>query len=179
MLNNTQLLALKSAILADVNLTTLVTEGATGAIAEYLRGDSPFIVWRTSTPISEIDDAIVWANMTPTDAPDGTSLYTNRALFAQSKQISLQTMVQGQQAINSSKANIRTGLQDALTNLPTGAGGATQTAGWTAVRSTMQRHASLFEKIFATGTGTTGSPGNLVVEGGPDDYSVIQALTQV
>lgn len=179
MLTTAQLQAIKAAILADANLTTLVAEGATGAIAQYLRGDSTFVVWRTSTPISDVDDAIVWANMTPTDAPDGTALYTNRALFAQAKQISLQTMVQGQQSISSAKANVRAGLQDALTNLPTGIGGVTQAAGWGAVRLAMQRHASLFEQIFATGTGTTASPGTLVLEGGPDDYSVIQALTQV
>lgn len=178
-MTNSELIALKSAILSDANLTTFVAEGATGAIAEYLRGPSTFVVWRTYAPVADIDDAIIWANMTPTDAPDGTAIYTNRALFAQAKQISLQTMVQGQQSISSAKANVRAGLQDALTNLPTGAGGATQAAGWAAVRLAMQRNASHFEKIFATGTGTTASPGTLVLEGGPDDYSVIQALTQV
>ena len=174
-----QLVTLTASILADANLTALVAEGATGAIAQYLRTDSTFVVWRTTTPVSDIDDAIIWANMTPTDAPDGTAIYTNRALFSQAKQISLQTMVQGQSSISSAKTNVRSGLQDALTNLPTGAGGATQAAGWTAVRLAMQRPASIFEKIYATGTGTQASPGALVLEGGPDDYSVIQALTQV
>lgn len=178
-MTDSELIALKAAILADANLTTLVAEGATGAIAEYLRSYSTFVVWRTITPVSDISDAITWANMTPTDAPDGTATYTNRALFSQAKQISLQTMVQGQQSISSAKANVRAGLQDALTNLPTGAGGASQSAGWTSVRLAMQRKASLFEQIFATGIGTTASPGTLVLEGGPSDYSVIQALTQV
>lgn len=178
-MTNFELLVLKAAILADVNLTMLVAEGATGAIAEYLRGPSTFVVWRTTTPVADIADAIIWANMTPTDAPDGTAIYTNRALFSQAKQISLQTMIQGQQLVTSSKANVRSGLQDALTNLPNGVGGAPQAAGWTAVRLAMQRKASLFERIFATGTGTAASPGTLVLEGGPDDYSVIQALTQV
>ena len=42
-----------------------------------------------------------------------------------------------------------------------------------------KRAASKFEAIFATGTGTTVTPGYLTIEGGPDDYSVIQAMTQV
>ena len=178
-MNNTQLLALKTAILADAALADLVAQGATGAIAEYLRTPSTFVVWRTSTQTQDIYDAITWANFTPQDTPDATALYTNRALACQGKQFNLQTLLQGRESVNSAKANIRAGLQDALTAIPSGAAGAGKNGGWSAVQTAMQRFATWGEKVFATGTGTAGSPGTLVLEGVPSDYDVIQALTQV
>lgn len=179
MLTTAQLQALKAAILADPNCTAWVADGSHGAIAEYLRGPSTFVVWKSQTATQDIYDGVTWANLTPTDAADGTATYTNRALVCQAKQLNLQILLQGRDSVNSSKSNIRTGLQDALTNVPSGAGGALVSAGWTAVRLAMQRFASLYEKVYATGTGTQGSPGALVIDGWLDDYLVVQALTQV
>lgn len=178
-MTNEQLVVLKAAILADASIASLVAAGATGAIAEYLRGDSAFVVWRSQTAASEIFNAITWAAMTPTDAADGTQQWLNRAMLCQAKQLNLQILLQGNPYIASSKQKIRDGFQDALTAVPSGAGGATQTAGWTAVRLAMQRFASRFEQIFATGTGSAAAPGTLVVEGACSDYDVVQALTQV
>jgi len=178
-MTNAQLIALKAAILADPNLTAQVSAGATGAIAEYLRGASTFIVWRSSTAAQDIYNAITWANLTPTDVPDSTAVWTNRSLACQGKQFNVQTLLQGRDRISSDKPNVRAGLQDGLTNVPSGAAGATVSAGWTTVRLAMQRPASVFEKIFATGAGTQATPGSLVLEGGPQDYDVVQALTQV
>jgi hypothetical protein len=179
MLTNTQLLTLKAAILANPDLTVMVTAGATGTIAQYLRGYSTFIVWQSNTPTSDVYDAILWSKMTPADAPDGSLMWQCRSLACQGKQFNLQTLLQGREVIKSNKVSIRDGLQDALTLVPSGVGGITVSAGWPAVRLAMQRPASQFEKIFATGTGTAASPGNLVLEGGPDDYDVVQALFQI
>lgn len=179
MLTTAQLHALKTAILADSNCTQWVTEGATGQIAEYLKGDSTFIVWRPYTSANDIFDAINWANFTPADVPDGTTIWTNRSLACQGRQFNLQTLLTGREFINSSKANIRADLQDALTAIPSGSGGATKNGGWSNVQAAMQRPATLFEKIFASGVGTVASPGLIVVEGYPSDYEVIQALNQV
>jgi hypothetical protein len=179
MLTTAQLQALKAAILADANLNTLVAQMATGAITEYLRGDSTFIVWRSTTLSQDIYDAVTWANLTPTDAPDTTQAWMNRALACQGKQISLQILIQGKDRINSDKASIRAGLQDALTNLPSGSGGANVSGGWANVKPAMTRLANKYEKVWVTGTGTVATPGSLVIEGIPDEYSIVQALTQV
>jgi hypothetical protein len=51
-----------------------------------------------------------------------------------------------------------------LLNVPSGVGGATQDAGWLGagrVKATITRFATAAEKVFATGTGTTGTPGVL------------------
>lgn len=178
-MNNAQLLTLKAAILADSAIADLVAQGATGAIAEYLRTNSTFVVWRTATATQDIYDAINWANLTPADAPDSTQLWLNRAIACQGKQFNLQTLLQGRDHIRSSKANIRAGLQDALTAIPSGPGGANRNGGSAAVQTAMQRFATIGEKIFATGTGTAASPGNIVLEAVPTDYEVVQALTQV
>lgn len=174
-----QLQALKAAILADASIASLVAAGATGAIAEYLRGDSSFVVWRSQTPASDVFNAVAWAALTPTDPPDGTQQWLNRAMLCQGKQLNLQILLQGNPFIASAKQKIRDGFQDALTAVPSGAGGATQTAGWSAVRLAMQRVASKYEQIFATGVGSAAIPGALVVEGVCSDYNVVQALTQV
>lgn len=134
------------------------TAGA-ATVAEALNQvTSDFWVWNLQTPVVSIFDAITWANLTPTDAPDGTAAWTNRSLMCQCKQINLQIILTGREYINASKVTIRAGLQDALTNVPSGAGGATVSAGWMAVRNAMMKLATELEKVLSTGTGTTASP---------------------
>ncbi len=167
-MNNTQLQLIKAAIAADSALNTLPnTLDDAFAIADSLNlAASPdFFVWQTSMPAQSLFDAIVWANLTPSDAPDGTATYTNRALCCQGKQFNVQTMLTGREFINPSKANIRAGLQDALTQVPSGAAGALRSAGWTTVQTAMQRKATRAEKALATGTGSAASPAVLGFEG--------------
>jgi hypothetical protein len=113
-----------------------------------------FHVYRTSVPTADIFDQVVWSNLTPSDAPDGTQTWANRSLACQGKQFNLQTLLIGAAgAVNAAKANVRSGLQDALTNVPSGAGGATVAAGWVGVRdNVLARPASVVEKLFATTT---------------------------
>lgn len=85
-------------------------------------------------------------------------------------------LLAAQGALASGLTNIRTGLQDSLTNIPAGVAGAKISAGWTAVRTAMQRIATRGEKVFATGTGTPAAPGVLAFEGQVTDYDVVQAL---
>jgi len=168
MLTDQQLAALKADIISQIDPTLVGyrAAGATGQIADwYNQNLSSFVVWQTAVDINVIFDNIVWANLTPVDSPDGTATWTNRSLCCQGKQFNIQTILAGRGSINSAKANIRAGLQDALTAIPSGSGGASQNAGWTSVRSAMQRFATNGEKIFATGTGTAVTPGFLVVEG--------------
>lgn len=162
-----ELILLKTALLADTDpeVISAVSGGNATRLAELYNLPSSVVVWKTSVPVSDIFDAVVWANMTPAAAPDGTALWTNRNLQCQSKQLALQTILMGRESINGTKANLRTGLQDALTALPSKADGTSQAAGWVAVAAVLKRFANKTEAIFSTGTGTTATPGTLVWEG--------------
>lgn len=165
MLNQTQLNTLKAAIQAetDTDFVEYRANGQTTKILEFYNAEAnpAFQVWKVTTSTSDIYDAINWANFTPTDAPDGTATWTNRSLACQGKQFNLQTLLSGRELINTGKSNIRAGLQDALQNIPSGVGGANAAGGWTNVKSVIQRPATRFEKLFATGAGTTASPATL------------------
>lgn len=177
-LNTAQIATLRAAMLADPNLAAGIAAGDYGVMAAYLAQPSSFIVWRSTTPTRDVLDSVIWASMTPVDAPDGTQAWLNRTMMCQSKQLNLQILLQGTTSVRSDKSNIRSGLQDALTNVPSGASGARVAAGWSAVRLAMQRPATQFEAIFATGTGTQATPGSLVVEGTVDYYDITRALYQ-
>ncbi len=159
---------LKADIDADPTFASLPNTNANAdlIVSAYNSFFSPdWFAWQTKCPVSDIYDAIQWANMTPSDAPDGTALYTNRALFCQAKQISVQIMLQGRDIINCSKLTLQAGLQDALTGYVSGASGAVKSGGWVAVRAVMQRKATRAEKLFASGTGTAATPGFFTFEG--------------
>lgn len=167
MLTKPQYTTLKNYINSQPALVTLAVANDWTAIANTLNAPvaPDFWVWKTNCSVEDIFDAIAWANLTPADVPDLTAAWTNRSLACQGKQFNIQTMLSGRQAINATKASIRTGLQDALTGVPSGAGGAIVAAGWTNVRNVLKRTASLIESIYATGAGTSANPGVPFAEG--------------
>lgn len=164
-----QLATLKDWVINDTTANAFRNAGDAVGLKLYLNENSTKVVWRSQTSTDVIRDAILWANMTPAAAPDSSALWTNRALYAQSKQIALQTIIQGRDYISSNDEGTRAGLQDCLTSLPTKNDGTNQNAGWTATQATMQRFATRAEAVFATGTGTSGSPADLVFEGAVSD----------
>jgi hypothetical protein len=173
-LTTSQLTALKADIVSDgaLNGLPMTSDGATAIVAAYSVIVAPdFFVYRTRIPVQEIYDQIQWAKMTPTDAPDGTAAWTNRSLACQGKQFNLQLLLQGsQQSIDGTKSNVRAGLQDALTNVPSGVSGVTQAANWVGVRdNALARKATRAEKLFAStanGNGATAATAaTMVVEG--------------
>ena len=179
MLPDALLPTLKAAINAETDPTFVGyrTSGSTGLMADWYKGASTFIVWRSTTPTNDIGAAITWANFTPSDAPDSTQIWTNRALACQGKQFNLQNLLLA--AAGSAATglpNIRAGLTDLLQNIPAGTGGALLGAGWSNVKSAISRAANRGEKVFATGTGTSGSPGDLGWEGEISDSDVVRAL---
>lgn len=123
-----------------------------------------FKVWRTNVNTDEIFNAITWANFTPVDTPDGTNLHLDRSMACQGKQFNLQTLLMGRQSINPMQT-IRSGLQDALQNIPAGTGGALLGAGWAAVKVVLTRNATRIEKLLAVGAGTAATPATLGFEG--------------
>lgn len=153
-----QYTTLKSLADADQTASALIAQGNDIGLADWMNAPTSQYIWRQYTPTDDVFDAIVWANLTPIDAPDGTALWTNRALLCQAKQINLQIMLQGKERIATAKATTRAGLSDALLNVPSGASGATQSAGWAAVKSVISRIGTRAEMALATGAGTQGSP---------------------
>jgi len=153
-----QYTSLKSLADADQTASALIAQGNDIGLADWMNAPTSQYIWRQYTPADDVFDAIVWANLTPIDAPDGTALWTNRALLCQAKQINLQIMLQGKERIATAKATTRAGLSDALLNVPSGASGATQSAGWATVKSVISRIGTRAEMALATGAGTQGSP---------------------
>lgn len=117
-----------------------------------------FYIWDADLSAGVIFDSIVWANLTPTDAPDGTQQWMNRSLACQGKQFNIQTMLAGRASLDFTRTSIRAGVQDALSNVPSGAGGVAVSAGWVTVRDAAKKLATGLQKALATGTGTRASP---------------------
>jgi hypothetical protein len=183
-LTSAQLVTLKAAILADSNVNSIpANPDGDFAIAAYFNtvASPVFLVYRSDVPVQDIYNQITWANMTPTDAPDGTQTWANRSLACQGKQFNVQIILQGQASINAAKANVRAGLQDGLTNVPSGVAGALVSAGWNGVRdNALARAATRAEKLYANTTGgkdgsTATLAATMVVEGSISSQDVNSA----
>lgn len=115
-----------------------------GLAALYNTFDGTYFVWKTTVPIRDVGDAIV-----ATELAGLTGLNIDRlSCIAQLSQM----------GINASKADRRAAFDDIFS----GAGGANTRA---ALLVLWKRTARRIEKLFATGTGTTGSPATLTFEG--------------
>lgn len=147
-------------------MTENIANGEDGIMAAWFNSPSTFIVWRSTTPVSDIANSINWANLTPENPVTGAGQDAVNWLSAcQGKVLNLQTLLGGGVSVATGKANIRAGLQDATSNIPSGIGGATKGGGWANIMASIQRPATNAEKALATGTGTALSPGNLTFEG--------------
>ncbi|MEO8153573.1 MAG: hypothetical protein ABI605_10925 [Rhizobacter sp.] len=182
-LTATQKITFKAALLAETDpaLAQLRSDNNTGAMADWYNGATTFIVWNSRTPADDIYNSINWKNFTPSDAADGTLLYQNRVGKTGLQQDSLTMLLKHGFAstIDMSKPKISSGIQDALTDIPTGAGGALQQGGWNTVKTISVRPATRAEKIFATGTGSAGSPGTNGPEGYVSNEDVLSILAVV
>jgi hypothetical protein len=116
-------------------------------------------------------DSVTWANYTPPAPGAGLGQDAlNWIAHCGLKRDSLWAILSsGVGYVSSGKTNIRAGIQDAMTGIPAGnlAGvmnGSLINAGFAATKLAMQRFATNAEKVFATGTGTSATPGDLVFE---------------
>lgn len=138
-----------------------------------------FWVWSTNASVQAIRAAIVWANLTPSDVPDGTQAWANRSLQCQGKQFNLQMIIPYVGTLDASDVNLRNGMQDALQGVRSSVGGAAQDAGWAAVRATLARQAKFIEQILANTTNGNGSTrplsATMVWEGDISDADVAAA----
>lgn len=178
-----QLATLKADILASPDMASQpMTSAGAFAIAALYNAASTTDVWRTDAPVQSIYDAIDWSKFTPVDAADGTTIYSNRLLLIQTKQMNLTNILQGRSTVDASKANLRAGLRDAVIALPAGASGASVVAGGAGgvnVLNACVRKATRFEKLFATTQATTGTvTANLLVLEGSVSTDDIQAARE-
>lgn len=158
MLTPAQIATLKTAINAETDPTfvALRNAGATGAMAEWFnQPHATFIVWKTQVGIVEIGNAIV-----STELVGLTSINLQR----------LQTISDySDGTLNPSLADRRAAFDDVFS----GAGGTNTRPRLLAL---WKRFATRGERVFATGTGTSASPGTLVFEGAITDADVVQAV---
>lgn len=161
-----QLAILKADILANPDLNNQPNNGDGNFEISRLYGlpASPdFYAYRRNIPTSELFDKIDFAKLTPNEMPNDTQAWANRSLCCQGKQFNLQ-LILDRQLIDATRSQTRATLQDALTNIPSGASGAT-VSGWPPVRDSLYERATRGEKLFATGTGSTAQPATRVVYG--------------
>lgn len=147
-----QLSTVKAAILADPALAALTSGPGTDynaiAIAMSAEAAPAFVVWRTNVTRAELQDMAAF-NWTQVDN-----------LTTGGKYRIWEWMFGTTGSINPSKANIRAGIA------ATWVGNAQLLAVQTAVLAACKRNATRVEKLFATGTGSEGSPAVMDIEGG-------------
>lgn len=124
------------------------------AIAEwYNETASPqFVVWKTQVLAAEYEEVIVWSELDNITEPRWriwTAITQNMT-----------------REFKPYKANVRQGLAEAFQS-------ATAQQTRDALIAISKRDATRIERLFATGTGTTGSPGDLVIVG-PVDHQTIR-----
>lgn len=174
---------LKTAIQNDAQFNAFVAISDWPAIGLALNAPaSPnFFVWQTAVDVQKLRAAITWANLTPADAPDGTQTWMNRSLQCQGKQFNIQCLLPFSGAIDCTDANFRAGMQDALQAVRSGAGGASQGAGWAGVQNAMARTAKYGEKVFSDTTNGNGSTralsAKMTYEGDVSDEDIRLAMT--
>ena len=140
----------------------------------------PWYVYRTNMPRAEVQNAVLYANMTPAQAipasGDALQIWIAKALLAQGKQFNLQNLLMDAETLNFALPNIRAGVQDSLTALPTKSDGTNQTGGWNTLQNVISRASTTVEKLLSTGTGSLAAPAVMGFEGSITSQDVIDAL---
>jgi len=159
-MDSTQKLTLKNFIEADsvLNLIPHTQDGAY-AISEALQvvASPDFIVWRTNVSKDEImQNGFDWTQV------DNTTVGKAR--------IWEWMFDNGANAIDPSKDNIRTGINEAWK------GSQSMLDVRAAIYVHCKRKANILEKLFATGTGSDASPATMVIEGSISYLDVYYAM---
>jgi hypothetical protein len=151
-LTQQQRVVLRAALFAETAPTLVAarTAGDAQAMADFYNTNSTFIVWRSSVPVTEMQASYVWSEIVALTPGQFNAL----------------SLMQAQGALTPSVPNVRTGMGTIL---------ASATATLAALTALAKRAATFGEKVFATGTGTSGSPGLLVAEGSITAQDIAQA----
>lgn len=158
----------QTALLADIAANTATAPGTAGQIKDLahtpdnafavaawynLFPASDYFVWHSVADAFAIFNNVLFANYTPNDAAAETLIDGNRAMRCQIKQGNIALLLQGRTVFDATKTNLRSALNDATTNLPSGAGGASRSGGWSGILPILSRKARNAEKLFATDDG--------------------------
>lgn len=111
-------------------------------LARLYNLDSSFYVWRSNVSVEEYREQIVWAEL---------KNITNGEQRVWENVTSYLTL-----PLDATKANTRTALAEVF---------AANTTSRSNLLAIAKKLASVYEEVFATGTGTVGDPGLAVVEG--------------
>ena len=150
-LTQAQKQALRAHIEASQDLATHLANSDYSAIADALNAASnpAFVVWRTSVPVAEYRDALVWTEV------DGLTGGKPRIWEWLTGNLTL--------PLETSKAAVRQGLADCW---------ASNSATRPALLALAKRTATRAEGVLATGTGSDAAPGDLVFEGAISGYDI-------
>jgi len=124
-------------------------------LAKLYNLDTDFYVWKTSITPDEYRGAVVWTEVDTLNAGNAriwewvTNYFTGN--------------------LDASDANVRQGIADAF-----GAGTTTRAN----LLALGKRLASLYEEVFATGTGTEATPGTMVLQGPVTTKIIGKALNE-
>jgi hypothetical protein len=148
-----QLTTLKVAILAETDAGFVVARTALAwpDMVAFYNTDSAFIVWKPVLTVAEMQAVYVWSEI----------------LTLTPAQFNALTLMQNQGVLAPSVNNVRTGMAAILSGAPSTLAALTTLAKRPALRG---------ERVFTTGTGTTGSPGALVVTGKMTERDLTLAL---
>lgn len=130
-----EIATLRPLVFADPSCQPFLQASDANGLTVHLNGDSGLNAWRSDAPVNAILDAITWASYTPNDAVAGSdtdpllSVKIGRLLTVQTKQMNLQLMLQGRDRLDTRPSNVRLGLRDAVTQVPTGTNGALTSPG--------------------------------------------------
>ena len=159
MLNETQRATLAAHIRSNVDsavIAALAIRNDT-EITRLYNLDSAFVLWRSSVPVTEIEqNGFAWASID--EVPDTKwRIWTRLTAYG---------------SIDFSKPNVRQGLIDFAKN----AAGQPITALRDSILPYTKRNATVAEAVFATGNGTENSPGDAEFEGNVTTEDVGRAL---
>jgi len=157
-----QLTTLKNDLAANVNTVLIngvatainaVPHGAQNAqsIADWynLFPGTDYFVWDSKADAFAIFNGVLFANYTPNDAATETLIDGNRAMRCQIKQGNIALLLQGRTTFDATRVNLRSALNDATTNLPSGAAGVSRSGGWSGILPILSRKANNVEKVFS------------------------------
>lgn len=147
----------------QINALPAGTDAADAIAKWYNETASPeYWVWRTNVPTVEIHEQVTWSNFTPSDTVTAVNAeqWTACSMACQGKQFNLQIMLQSPRGVfNASKSTLRGGLNDATTNLPSGASFANRSGGWANILPILRRTATRLEQLFGVAGSGVGNNG--------------------
>jgi hypothetical protein len=156
-LNNSEMATIASHIRANADPTVVAKVAIRDmpSVASWYAENSTFIVWRTYVAQETIDESVQWSEVS--------------ALSVGKARIWEWVTEMCNDGFNPSLSNVRAGLAECWT-----AASPTRTN----LLAASKRPANKMEAIFATGSGTTASPGDLVIESVPTGFMFNEALNR-